>query len=717
MNFKRIISIVLTFLIICSAAVFAEDVDVSAGLLGSQNDTVNQMQQTQENSNENTLKVTADFTDVPKDASYYEDVKKLAENGIINGYEDGTFRPDNYVTRAEACKMINLSLRYTSTEGAVGFPDVNPNDWYYNYAVAAQKAGYIEGYEDGSFRAANNITRQEVCAILCRLLKPMDLGLDVTVNDKVADWAKEYVRLVVQNYLMPLEENNTFRATENIKRYELASVLSGLVIGPVETITANVRFFVDGVQYGETQTLAVGTLPVLPEDPKSKEGLYFAGWRAKGTEDVVEADSIYVTADIDYEAVFTEVMYTVKFYNRGALYDTKQVAHKSIVKAPASPVVEGFTFMGWGLNETGPVIKLNRFIITEDTKLHAVFQKGNVEVEPEDPTEENPKEENPKEEDPKEEDPKEEDPKDEDPKEEDPKDEEPKDEDPKDEDPKEEDPKEEDPKDEDPKDEDPKEEDPKEEDPKDEDPKEEDPKDEDPKDEDPKDEDPKDEDPKDEDPKEEDPKEEDPKEEDPKDPVTPPEDDEEEEDETVYWTVMFIYPHVDPVYREVVNNYALGFPPEIPEYKGHRFLGWSLRDQGEKSKIIDDVENMVVTGYLDLYAVYVKNDNSEQLLNNLREGTAQLQAIRMSNSLHKKARSIIVECLKSALYDAETTGVEITKQYLYDMYGDKISEAKDIVNNQMSDDTRSTFANLITSKVSKEIRDFLTEYFNININI
>ena len=318
MKFKHLISVVLTILMICSVSVFAEDLLISPSPLVTQQNT-----QTVDavDNQENTLKVTADFTDILNDASYYEDVKKLAENGIINGYEDGSFRPNNGLTRAEACKMINLSLRYTATDGAAGFTDVNPNDWYFNYAMAAQKAGYIEGYEDGSFRASNNITRQEVCAILCRLLKPMDLGIPVTVSDNVAEWAKGYVHLVVQNYLMPLEDNDTFRATEVIKRHEISSVLSGLVIGPVETITANVRFFVDGVQYGETQTLPVGELPVLPEDPKAKEGLYFAGWRAKGTSDVVEADKIYVTADIDYEAVFTEIEYTVKFYCRGALYE------------------------------------------------------------------------------------------------------------------------------------------------------------------------------------------------------------------------------------------------------------------------------------------------------------------------------------------------------------------------------------------------------------
>ncbi len=390
MNIKRILSVVLVFAMICSPIISYAD-DIVAAQTPSVTDaavTSASGEQTTVNEN-NALKANIVFSDIPADAPYYDSVKKLVENGVINGYPDGTFKPDGGVTRAEMCKMVNLTLRYTSTEGAVGFPDVTPNDWYYSYAIAAQKAGYIQGYEDLTFRASNNITRQEVCAILCRLLKPMDLGLAVTVSDTVDDWAKEYVRLVVQNFLMPLEENNTFRATEVIKRHELASVLSGLVIGPVETITANVRFFVDGTQYGETQTLAVGLCAKVPADPVSSDTtLHFAGWRAVGTEDVVDVESLIVTADVDYEAVFTEKTHSVKFYNRGRLYKNLSVGHKGIVRAPADPKVDGFIFKGWALEEDGAVLDLRRFIIIEDVKLYAVYEKGTEDDEEEEEEEE-----------------------------------------------------------------------------------------------------------------------------------------------------------------------------------------------------------------------------------------------------------------------------------------------------------------------------------------
>lgn len=371
MFFKRFMALVLTMAMLCSGIVLAEE---TKGLLISPNPTAEQTQPvlTQAEINKN----ATGFTDIKPDASYAAAVKKLVDFGIIAGYPDGTFKPDGEITRAEMSKMINLTLGYTDFEGAAGFPDVTEKNWYYVYALAAQKQGYVEGYEDKTFRGSNNITRQEMCAILNRLLKPMNLGIPVTITDKVSNWARPHVELIVQNYIMPLEANNTFRATQNLKRHELATVLSNMAIGPVKPIEADVRFFVNGEPYGETQTVALGTCSSVPENPAAPDDSYeFYGWRIIGTDNFVNVATEFVNNDVDYEAVFVKKTYTVTFNSRGSEFASITVEHGCAAEVPDVPSVKGYSFRGWSLSENGAAVKLSETKIYEDKILYALFDK------------------------------------------------------------------------------------------------------------------------------------------------------------------------------------------------------------------------------------------------------------------------------------------------------------------------------------------------------
>ena len=167
---------------------------------------------------------TLTFNDVDANSAQGEAILKLVEMGILAGYGDGTFRPDNFLTRAELCKIINLAFNYTE-KAEEGFSDVKSDDWFYDYALVAKKAGYITGYEDGTFRGNNQLTRQEACAIISRVANLKDVTFTDKITDKVDEWAVLYVNKVLGNKIMSLEANGTFRATEKITRGELVSVV------------------------------------------------------------------------------------------------------------------------------------------------------------------------------------------------------------------------------------------------------------------------------------------------------------------------------------------------------------------------------------------------------------------------------------------------------------------------------------------------------------
>lgn len=118
---------------------------------------------------EKDVPVTASFTDVPADAWYAEAVNTLASLGIIKGIGDGQFAPNRTITRAEftviAMRFANVSADVTNP-----FTDIAANDWYYTAVTSAVSYGWINGYSDGSFRPQATITRAEVVTIVNRML-------------------------------------------------------------------------------------------------------------------------------------------------------------------------------------------------------------------------------------------------------------------------------------------------------------------------------------------------------------------------------------------------------------------------------------------------------------------------------------------------------------------------------------------------------------------
>ena len=122
-----------------------------------------------------TEKMTADqtysntFSDVAKSHWAANYIGYMQQFGIITGYADGSFRPDASVTRAEFAAIASRFERLT--EGTKSFSDVPGSHWAAKYINFAATRGWVNGYADGTFRPNNSITRAEVAAVTCRLLE------------------------------------------------------------------------------------------------------------------------------------------------------------------------------------------------------------------------------------------------------------------------------------------------------------------------------------------------------------------------------------------------------------------------------------------------------------------------------------------------------------------------------------------------------------------
>ena len=112
------------------------------------------------------LETYALFTDENDYAWALEAIKTLTKSGIISGYADGTFLGNNNITRAEFTKIAVLAFGLYDEDADCNFADVSGNDWFYPYVASAAKYGVINGYEDATFRPDDCITRQDIALIV-----------------------------------------------------------------------------------------------------------------------------------------------------------------------------------------------------------------------------------------------------------------------------------------------------------------------------------------------------------------------------------------------------------------------------------------------------------------------------------------------------------------------------------------------------------------------
>lgn len=119
--------------------------------------------------NDKDVAITVSFSDVASDAWYAEAVNTLASLGMITGVGDNKYEPDRSITRAE---FTAIAMRFAdlATGGENVFSDVASDAWYHDYVVGSIQYGWITGYPDGTFRPENTITRAEVTTIVNRML-------------------------------------------------------------------------------------------------------------------------------------------------------------------------------------------------------------------------------------------------------------------------------------------------------------------------------------------------------------------------------------------------------------------------------------------------------------------------------------------------------------------------------------------------------------------
>ena len=159
------------------------------------------------------------FKDIPNNYAYFKEVEYLTSNKIITGYSDGTFKPNDKLSRAHAAVIISRALDLnTSNVKNPSFKDIPANHIYYKQIAAVAEAGIMSGRGNNTFDPDATLTRAQMAKIVA-------IAYDLQGTSKITfkdvsknDWAYTYIQQLAANNITTGYEGNLFKPNESISR-------------------------------------------------------------------------------------------------------------------------------------------------------------------------------------------------------------------------------------------------------------------------------------------------------------------------------------------------------------------------------------------------------------------------------------------------------------------------------------------------------------------
>lgn len=155
----------------------------------------------------------------------YASINQLVAAGSISGYPDGSFKPDNTITRAEFATVLVKAFHLASQDGKT-FTDT-AGHWAKDYIAAAAANGVVNGYENGAFGPDDPITREQMAVMVVKAAKLAAASGELQFADSgsISDWAREAVITATQNGFMKGNPDNTVRPGDSATRAEAVTII------------------------------------------------------------------------------------------------------------------------------------------------------------------------------------------------------------------------------------------------------------------------------------------------------------------------------------------------------------------------------------------------------------------------------------------------------------------------------------------------------------
>lgn len=166
------------------------------------------------------------YHDVPESYWAYQEIKELGEKKIVNGYEQSLFYPDKPLTRAEAAAIIARVKNLSPPQAKNKFPDVSHEHWASGPIHATAKMGYFTGFEDGTFRPNEPITREQTAALLKRVFQLENHAGKKAFTDVPANaWSYSDIQTLAAYGIAAGFQDGSFRPKNKVTRAQFAVFL------------------------------------------------------------------------------------------------------------------------------------------------------------------------------------------------------------------------------------------------------------------------------------------------------------------------------------------------------------------------------------------------------------------------------------------------------------------------------------------------------------
>ena len=163
-------------------------------------------------------------------------IEKFVENGWVVGYDDGLFRPDRLVTRAEFTAMVVNIFKEAEETVDSSFSDVKKEDWFYNSVAYASKEKLIQGFEDGTFRPMDNMSRQDAAVLVEKLF---DVGffegadgdtIKFVDEDTFPEYSYQSIKNLASHEVIKGYPDGTFKPFRLLTRAEAVKMLDVVLL-------------------------------------------------------------------------------------------------------------------------------------------------------------------------------------------------------------------------------------------------------------------------------------------------------------------------------------------------------------------------------------------------------------------------------------------------------------------------------------------------------
>lgn len=210
-----------------------------------------------------------------KDHWAHEIIERWIDQGLVQGYSDNSNKLDESISRAEFVTLVNRVFGFKDSKRD-NFQDISEGDWFANEIGIASAMDYVFGYDDGTFRPYNYVSRQEAAMMLSRILylEHYEMKEEFVVNnEEIPSWSREAIESLIKAGIMSGYPDGTIKPNQKISCAETIVILNKALHISMDTITYNM----DGVYGPEDGIKILNTNVLLNTDSVILQNLVING--------------------------------------------------------------------------------------------------------------------------------------------------------------------------------------------------------------------------------------------------------------------------------------------------------------------------------------------------------------------------------------------------------------------------------------------------------